>query len=150
MVGGRRSEVGDRRTEDGSQRTEGGLQINSAKELKVYKKAFALAMQIFDCSKRWPVEERYSLTDQIRRSSRSVCANLREAWAKRRYEAHFLSKLTDSDAENSETDTWLDFAMDCGYISKEEHRAFVKECKEIGAMLGSMINKLGTFTLKQS
>lgn len=124
------------------------MQIRSAKELKEYQKAYALAMQIFDCSKRWPADERYSLTDQIRRSSRSVCANLREAWAKRRYEAHFLSKLTDSDAENSETDTWLDFAMDCGYISKEEHSAFVKECQEIGAMLGSMMNKLDTFTLK--
>ena len=102
-------------------------QINSAKELRVYQKAYTLAMQIFKSSRIWPPEEKYSLTEQIRRSSRSVCANLREAWAKRRYEAHFLSKLTDSDAENSETDTWLDFARDCGYISKEEHSAFVKE-----------------------
>jgi len=79
--------------------------INSANELRVYKTAYALAMEIFEISKSWPPEERYSLTDQIRRSSRSVCSNLREAWAKRRYEAHFVSKLTDSDGENSETDT---------------------------------------------
>ncbi len=70
--------------------------INSAKELKIYKAAYDLSMEIFEISKTWPVEEKYSLTDQIRRSSRSVCSNLREAWAKRRYEAHFLSKLTDA------------------------------------------------------
>jgi four helix bundle protein len=78
------------------------MQIKSAKELRVYQKAYALAMEIFEISRRWPVEERYSLTDQIRRSSRAVCANLREAWAKRRYEAHFVSKLTDS-ASSSES-----------------------------------------------
>ena len=86
--------------------------IKSAKDLRVYKEVYALAMEIFEISKTWPPEEKYSLTDQIRRSSRSVCSNLREAWAKRRYEAHFISKLTDSDGENSETDTWLDFAKD--------------------------------------
>jgi len=95
--------------------------INSAKELKVYQAAYALAMEIFQISKSWPSEERHSLTDQIRRSSRSVCSNLREAWAKRRYEAHFVSILTDSDGENRETDTWLDFAKDCGYLSEEDH-----------------------------
>ena len=84
----------------------GTERINSAKDLRVYKKAYAPAMEIFEISKTWPTEERYSLTDQIRRSSRSVCSNLREAWAKRRYEAHFVSKLTDVDGENSETDTW--------------------------------------------
>ena len=88
--------------------------INSAKELLVYKVAYELAMEIFEISKTWPKEEQYSLTDQIRRSSRSVCGNIREAWAKRRYEAHFTMKLTDGDGENSETDTWLDFAKDCG------------------------------------
>jgi four helix bundle protein len=116
----------------------------------IYNPFLRTAMQICECSRSWPPEEKYSLTDQIRRSSRSVCANLREAWAKRRYEAHFLSKLTDSDAENSETDTWLDFARDCGYISKEEHSGFVKDCQEIGAMLGSMMNKAHTFSMKQS
>ena len=96
------------------------MQINSAKDLRVYQKAYVLAMKIFRLSRDWPPKEKYSLTDQIRRSSRSVCANLREAWAKRRYEAHFISKLTDADGENSETDTWLDFAKDCGYLSEEE------------------------------
>ena len=73
--------------------------INSAKDLRVYRKAYALATEIFNVSKQWPSEEKFSLTDQIRRSSRSVCSNLREAWAKRRYQAHFVSKLTDSDVE---------------------------------------------------
>ncbi|MGM0758207.1 MAG: four helix bundle protein [Thermodesulfobacteriota bacterium] len=89
------------------------MRINSAKDLVVYKKAYALAMKIFELSKSFPAEEKYALTDQIRRSSPSVCLNLREAWANRRYEAHFMSKLTDSDGENSETDSLLDFAKDC-------------------------------------
>jgi four helix bundle protein len=86
------------------------MQINSAKDLRVYAKAYELLMKIFELSKSFPPEERFALTSQIRRSSRSVCLNLREAWAKRRYEAHFISKLTDSDGENSETDSSLDFA----------------------------------------
>jgi len=122
--------------------------INSAKDLRVYKKAYALAMEIFHISKRWPSEEKYSLTDQIRRSSRSVCSNMREAWAKRRYEAHFISKLTDSDGENSETDTWLDFAKDCKSISDEDHHRLTNECKEVGAMLGSMLNNPVPFLIK--
>jgi len=122
--------------------------INSAKELTVYKKAYGLSMEIFEISKTWPVEERYSLKDQIRRSSRSVCSNLREAWAKRRYEAHFQSKLTDADGENSETDTWLDFAKDCGYISNEVHERLTAECKQVGAMLGKMLNNSDKFLLK--
>jgi four helix bundle protein len=89
------------------------MQINSAKDLKVYKAAYDLAMKIFEISRKFPPEERFALTGQIRRSSRSVCLNLREAWAKRRYEAHFVSKLTDCDGENSETDSSLDFAEDC-------------------------------------
>ena len=124
---GQRPEVRGRRAEDRGQRAEDRgqqLQIKSAKNLKVYQKAYALAMEIFQLSKSWPSEEKYSLTDQIRRASRSVCTNLREAWAKRRYEAHFISKLTDSDGENSETDTWLDFALDCGYL----HRSSVNLC----------------------
>ena len=83
----------------------GTVKINSASELKVYKKAYQLAMEIFMVSKTWPAEEKYSLTNQIRRSSRSVCGNLDEVWAKRRYKAHFISKLTDVDGENSETAT---------------------------------------------
>src|SRR5476649_635207 len=97
------------------------MQINSAKDLKVYKKGYELAMQIFKLTTHLPVEEKFALTSQIRRSSRSVCLNLREAWAKRRYEAHFVSKLTDCDGENSETDSSLDFAKECSYISTEQH-----------------------------
>ena len=120
----------------------------SAKDLSAYQAAYALAMEIFRISKDWPVEERYSLTDQIRRSSRSVCANLREGWAKRRYEAHFLSKLTDVDGENSETETWLDFAKDCGYLSFEDHDRLTAQALEVGAMLGSMIKDPSSFLIK--
>jgi len=127
----------------------GTKRINSAKDLRVYQKAYALAMEIFELSRKWPVEEKYSLTDQIRRSSRSVCSNLRESWAKRRYEAHFISKLTDSDGENSETDTWLDFVRDCQYLSEEDHRHLVQECQAVGAMLGSMINDPSSFLIKK-
>ena len=91
------------------------MKIASAKDLTVYKKSYALAMRIFQVTKRFPAEERYALTGQLRRSSRSPCRSLREAWAKRRYEAHFVSKLTDADGENGETDTSLDMARDCGY-----------------------------------
>src|SRR3982751_2075746 len=101
-------------------------QIKSAKDLAVYKLAYALTMQVFEISKSFPPEERFALTSQIRRSSRSVCLNVREAWAKRRYEAHFVSKLTDCDGENSETDSSLDFALDCGYITDEQHATLVK------------------------
>lgn len=113
----------------------------------VYGKAYELAMRIFEISKRFLPEERYALTGQIRRSSRSVCMNLREAWAKRRYEAHFVSKLTDCDGENGETDTSLDFARDCSYITDEEHGELTGLCGEIGKMLGSMINSPEKFLI---
>ena len=115
------------------------MKIASAKDLTVYKKSYALGMRIFEVTKRFPVEERYALTGQLRRSSRSPCRSLREAWAKRRYEKHFVSKLTDADGENSETDTSLDFAHDCGTITDAEHEQMTGECAEIGRMLGSMI-----------
>jgi four helix bundle protein len=124
------------------------MQIKSAKDLIVYQKAYALAIEIFEASKKFPAEEKYSLTDQIRRSSRSVSTNLREAWAKRRYEAHFVSKLTDADGENGETETWLDFAYDCKYLSKQDHATFTEKCREVGAMLGSMINDPSSFVLR--
>jgi four helix bundle protein len=124
------------------------MQIKSAKDLIVYQKAYALAMEIFAISKGFPAEEKYSLIDQIRRSSRSVCTNLREAWAKRRYEAHFVSKLTDADGENGETETWLDFAHDCSYLSKGDHAIFTEKCHEVGAMLGSMISDPSSFILR--
>lgn len=115
------------------------MQINSAKDLKVYQAAYRLAMNAFEISKRFPPEERFALTGPMRRSSRSVCLNLREAWAKRRYEAHFVSKLTDCDGENSETDSSLDFAKDCTYITRDQHAELTTLCEEIGKMLGTMI-----------
>src|SRR5712692_5954889 len=106
------------------------MQINSAKDLKVYKAAYELSMKIFELTKSFPVEEKFALTGQIRRSSRSVCLNLREAWAKRRYEAHFINKLTDCDGENSETDSSLDFAVDCRYITDQQHHELTCLCTE--------------------
>ena len=123
------------------------MKINSAKELVVYGKAYEMAMRIFEISKRFPPEERYALTGQLRRSSRSVCMNLREAWAKRRYKAHFISKLTDCDGENNETDTSLDFAKDCLYITDQEHKELTAFCKEVGKMLGSMIRNADNFLI---
>jgi four helix bundle protein len=122
--------------------------LRSAKDLDVYRKAYELAMLIFRVSKRFPAEEKYALTSQVRRSSRSVCMCLREAWAKRRYEAHFVSKLTDCDGENSETETSLDFAKDCGYISAEEHGNLSLLCAEVGRMLGSMIQNPTPFLIQ--
>lgn len=124
------------------------MEIKSAKDLVVYKKAFELAMEIFHASRRFPDGEKFSLTSQIRRSSRSVCHNLQEAWAKRRYEAHFVAKLTDCDGENAETDTALDFALKCGYLKHDEHERFASKCAEVGKMLGSMINDSSKFLLK--
>lgn len=124
--------------------------IRSAKELIVYRKAYELAMLIFHLSKRFPPEERYALTSQIRRSSRSICMNLREAWAKRRYPAHFMSKLTDCDGENSETDTSLDFARDSDYLSVEEHLDLTARCAEVGKMLGAMIQCPDPFLIAEN
>ena len=121
------------------------MRINSAKELSVYQKAYELAMRVFQFSNHFPPEERFALTSQIRRSSRSVCLNLREAWAKRRYEAHFISKLTDCDGENGETNSSLDFARDCGYITADQHRELILINSEVGKMLGGMINNPAPF-----
>ncbi len=123
------------------------MAVQNVKELTVYKKAYQQAMSFFEISKRFPPEERYALTGQGRRSSRSVCQNLREAWAKRRYDAHFISKLSDCDGENSETDTCWDFAHDCGYISSEEHAEMTELNHEVGRMLGSMIKCPDKFLL---
>jgi four helix bundle protein len=124
------------------------MQINSAQDLNVYKEAYKLAMEIFHISKQWPKEERYSITDQTRRSSRSVCTNLRETWAKRRYEAHFSMKLTDCDGENSETDTWLDFARDCEYLDENDYSRLKKRCSKVGRMLGLMLKNPSPFLLR--
>ena len=94
------------------------MPIREFKELRVYQQAYGAATTIFELSKEWPKEETYSLTDQIRRSSRSVCANIAEAWRKRRYEKHFVSKLSDADAEAAETRTWLQFGRGCGYLAE--------------------------------
>ena len=126
------------------------MKLQSAKDLMVYKKAYELGMAIWRASLHFPPEERYALTSQIRRSSRSVCHNLREAWAKRRYEAHFVSKLTDCDGENSETDTALDFARDCDYITLDQHSVLTATCREVGRMLGAMILEPGPFLIPTS
>ncbi len=123
-------------------------QINRPRHLEAYRAAYRLAMEIFRASKAWPAEERYSLTDQIRRSSRSVCANLAEAWAKRRYVAHFTSKLTDADGENLETQTWLNFARDCGYVDEATFVSFIQASEEVGRLLGGMLAKPESFCLK--
>ena len=109
-------------------------------ELVVWKKSRELAKGIFEVSKMFPEEEKYSLTNQIRRSSRSVGAQIAEAWAKRRYEKSFVSKLTDADGEQNETQHWLIVAMDSGYLDKEKVSGFGTRCKEIGAMIGEMIS----------
>ncbi len=109
------------------------------KELIVYQKAFKLAMRIFEISKTFPKEEKYSLTDQIRRSLRSICGNIAEAYRKRQYPKHFRSKLSDSDGENSETLVWLDFALACKYIEIEIHQRLTSESDEIGELLNYMI-----------
>lgn len=109
-------------------------------DLFAYKKAFSLAMKIFEFSKSFPKEEQYSLTDQIRRSSRSVCANVSESYRKRRYPKHFISKLTDSDAENAETQTWLKFAFESQYIDQTIFNELLAESKEVGRLVNYMIN----------
>ena len=110
------------------------------KETKVFKLAFQQAMNVFEKSKTFPKEETYSLIDQIRRSSRSVCTNLAEAYRKKRYPANFISKLTECDAENSETNIWLDFAVYCRYISIGEYNIMLMHNEEIGKLLNHMIN----------
>jgi len=110
------------------------------RELMAYQKAVDLSMEIFTLSKSFPSEEKYSLTDQIRRSSRSVCANIAEAYRKRRYVNHFISKLTDSDAENSETNVWLEFSLRCGYISQEKYSDLYTRNTEVGKIINYMVN----------
>jgi len=119
--------------------------IKHFRELIVYQKAFEQAMIIFKLTKKFPKVEQYSLTDQIRRSSRSVCANIAEAWHKRRYTAHFVSKLTDSDAEAAETQVWLDFSLECEYLNRDDYKQLVKEYEEIGRMVGAMISSPDKF-----
>ena len=119
--------------------------INSVRELDVYKLAFKTAMEIFKISKKFPKEEKYSLTDQIRRSSRSVCTNLSEGWRKRKYKAVFVNKLSDSAQEAAETQTWLEFALECKYIDKKIFNKLDEDYEHIFAMLITMERKAESF-----
>ena len=115
--------------------------IRDFRELRVYRMAFEAAMRIHALSKNWPVEERYSLTDQIRRSSRSICANIAEGWRKRRYPASFVSKLSDADTEAGETLVWLEFAAQCGHLQESDFQALIDCYDHICAQLVTMINQ---------
>ena len=116
------------------------MKIKTHRDLEVYSKAFDAAMELFEISKSFPKEETYSLTDQVRRSSRSVCANLAEDWRKRRYEAAFIAKLSDCEAEAAETQTWIEFAVKCEYIDREVGSKLYKTYDEVNATLVGMIN----------
>jgi four helix bundle protein len=123
------------------------MKIYRHTDLEVYKKAFAAAMRVFEASRAFPPEERYSLTDQIRRSSRSVCSNIAEGWRKRRYEGAFVAKLSDAEGEAAETQVWLQFAVKCRYMDRALGRELYQEYDEITRMLVSMINSPGSWTL---
>ena len=116
-----------------------GKAVQTFRDLHVYQHAFESAVSIYELSRGFPAEERYSLTDQIRRSSRSICANIAEAWRKRRYSAHFVSKLSDADAEASETLVWLDFALRFKYIKPDAHKTLTATYDHVGAQLGLMM-----------
>lgn len=124
-----------------------GTKIQTHRDLEVYQKAFAAAMQIFELSKPFPKEEAYSLTDQIRRSSRSVCANLAEAWRKRRYEKAFISKLSEVESEAAETQVWLEFAVKCGYLNREAALEIYRSYDEIIGTVVGMINHPETWVI---
>lgn len=115
--------------------------IQSFRDFRVYKAAFELQQQVFVLKKTFPKEEMYSLTDQCRRASRSIGANITEAWQKRRYVAHFISKLTDADGEQAETQHWIATSLACGYISIKSHDDLMVKCCRIGSMFGSMLAK---------
>ena len=119
-------------------------------DLYVYQLAFESAMQIYEISINWPKEEKYSLTDQIRRSSRSVCGNIAEAWRKRRYPPHFVSKLSDSDSEAAETEVWLAFALKCNYINNNQHEQLMDNYDHIGRMLSIMMSDPNKWKLNKS
>ena len=119
--------------------------INSVRDLEVYRIAFDTAMEIFEISKKFPPEEKYSLTDQMRRSSRSVCTNLAEGWRKRRYKAVFINKLSDAAQEAAETQTWLEFALKCRYINEEIYKNLNDKYEHIFAMLITMERKADAF-----
>lgn len=119
--------------------------VRSYRELEVYCLARKLAAEIFEISKKFPKDEAFSLTDQIRRSSRSVGAQIAEAWAKRRYEKHFISKLTDADGEQQETQHWLEVSMDCAYMTRDNGVALLEQYAKVGKMLHAMMSKSESF-----
>src|SRR5262249_49768702 len=121
------------------------MKVADYKDLRVYKLAFESAMEIFRLSRQWPAEEKFSLTDQIRRSSRSVCTNIAEAWRKRRYEAAFVSKLSDSDTESAETEVHLEFALQCGYLHPDKHSELCDHYDHICGQLTKMMNDSGSW-----
>lgn len=124
--------------------------VKHFRELRVYREAFDVAMRIFECSKQWPKEERYSLTDQIRRSSRSVCEQIAEAWRKRRYIAHFRSKLTDADSEAAETQSWLEFALRCGYITQALFEELDLTYEKVSGGLVNMMDRADQWCISSS
>lgn len=136
------------KTEDREQKTEGRSKtvIKSVKDLNVYQIAYNLAIEIFEISKKFPKEETYSLTDQMRRSSRSVAINIREGYAKRKYEQVFIKNLNDSLGSSEETRGWLDFAKDCLYITKDEHKRLDDRYDQVNAMLYSLMNNWQNFS----
>lgn len=119
--------------------------MSSFRDLFVYQKAFQLAMDIFHKSKGFPQEEKFDLTLQIRKSSRSVCSNIAEGYRKRQYPAHFCSKISDADMENSETQNWLDFALHCEYINTETYQDYLNRSEEVGKILNHMIDNPDKF-----
>ena len=122
-----------------------GIRVQSFRDLDVYRAAFRMQQTIFQTSKDWPKEEKYALTEQVRRSSRSIGANLAEAWAKRRYPARFLSKCADADGELQETRHWLDTALTCEYLRSEEYEVVMAQLLEVGRMLGGVIQQHESF-----
>jgi four helix bundle protein len=126
-------------------RTGHSQRINAFQDLRVYQGACALDEAVFHVTKKWPKEEKFALIDQIRRSSRSIGANIAESWAKRRYPAHFVSKLTDSDGELQETEHWLGRARAYGYLMDDEFSALIARCKSIGRQIGKMIQNPDSF-----
>lgn len=123
------------------------MKIRTHRELEVYKIAFVASMKIFNLSKSFPREETYSLTDQIRRSSRSVCSDIAEAFRKRRYEKSFISKINDSEGEAAETQTWLEFALECNYINKNDYNFLIHEYENVLGKLFTMSKQPGKWSI---
>ena len=119
--------------------------VKNFRELGVYKNARDLSKEIYEITREFPLEEKYSLVDQIRRSSRSIGGQIAESWGKRRYENHFISKLTDADSEQYETQHWIEISYECGYIDQSKMKSMIAKCETIGKMLFSMMNKSSKF-----